>query len=304
MRKLRGCCAIALVLLAPAGAALAKDAQPRDVLAAPIPKIRFKKASDPGSSVTWLLVPFDRSKVVKQLTPGDCAPASVFNALSLGPPELRAAIERLDGATIADKYRTFFERIVRKPSEANRGTRPRTSAKETALADVRFILADAVEGASAPRYRGDFALRADGEPLGWATARIHGQLKRSLRAGVLPILSYAGHHGAHSVAVLGVTEGLVDGSIGVRYFDPFFGEPFTLWTREETKKSFSALDGATHEAIAGLATPSGETINAPYLKIRTDSPDQPLDGPDDFFILGSLLGDFEIEKIDVKMPLP
>jgi len=295
-------------MLAAAATAVAGDARPREVSAAPVPEIRFHKTNEPGGPVTWLLVPLDRSRVVKQLTADDCAPASVFNALSLGPPELRAAVERLEGATIADKYRTFLERIARKPSEAHGGSRPRTSANGTTFADIRFILADAVEGASAPRYRGDFALRADGEPLGWATARIHEQLKRSLRAGVLPILSYAGSHGAHSVTVLGVTDGLVHGSIGVRYLDPFFGEPFTLWTHEETKRSFSALvggiDGTTHEAIAGLTTPSGEAINVPYLKVRTDSPDQPLDEPDGYFILGSLLGDFDIEKIDVKMPLP
>jgi hypothetical protein len=196
--------------------------------------------------------------VVKQESIGDmaCAPCAVINMAARGSEELQARAAALPGDTPEQRVRALIDRYGSKPSTIYTDKRNRYTAKHgVAAEELADLVNDFLADGGGLRVVGEYLDRIKDEPAEKHLRRVHELLRKSLEAGVPPIVevrSFAARPAGdehkwqglmgHFVTVVEIDPAVPEGDKGFRFrfADSYTGKIETAYAHAEEARNFSA----------------------------------------------------------------
>lgn len=225
-------------------------------------------------------VDVDPAAIARPVPENSCAPASLLSCLRFGAAPLQRIYRQLPGDEATDKIAHLVEEYGGRPSVVD-------PAKTWFGADRGMFSEDILEMANAvldahgaAPLTGEYADRAEGEPLAVHLRRVHAWLVHSLDAGVPPIISvrsFAVQHDAddfrwegvasHAVLVTRVPRELAP---NVRGFTFEFVEPSGAtveegYVRIEEVRPYSAIRGSGDKDFRWITGSPFLLVEAPVL---------------------------------------
>lgn len=214
-----------------------------------------------------------------------CGPCALVNQLQFGTDAERAVFEKLKGETAAAKTKEIIKRYGGRESPTFRDGRA-VFRKDGVTWQDMGRLANWVRGdRGLPKLSENYLDRKKNEDLGDHLARVHEQLKRSLDAGVKPIISFRAFAPkfyeendqwiwdpllGHFVTLLEIQEAIAEGEKGFRFrfADSATGKIETGYAFLSEARNFVAIKGDQRNWKWVDKRPF-ILVNAPSLRLKT-----------------------------------
>lgn len=214
-----------------------------------------------------------------------CGPCALVNHLQFGTEQERAVFEKLRGKTAAAKAKEIIKRYGRRQSPTYRDGRAVFREDGVTWEDMTR-LANWVRGdQDLPKLSGNYLDRKKNEDLGDHLARVHGSLKKSLDAGVKPIISFRAfapkfyeENGlwiwdplkGHFVTILEIQAAIAEGEKGFRFrfADSGTGKIETGYAFISEARNFVAIKGDRRN-WKWVDKRAFLLVNAPSLRLGT-----------------------------------
>ena len=202
------------------------------------------------------------AKPANQLTHSrkSCAPAALLNALKFGSPSHQNAYGRLLGDDDSSRLHYLVDRFFGRPSTHLDGVPRFTPQGGCTRLDLAAAYRDAASEFALPEIQHREWLRKQGETSTAFVARVHHDLRRSIKWQTPPLIEFRSQtaqweekeqrwrwrsQADHYVTVTGVPDQLPSGALGFpfHYIDPDGGKFATGFIHAETRQSFAAFSG-------------------------------------------------------------
>lgn len=189
-----------------------------------------------------------------------CGPCALINQFQFGSEKERSILAKLKGGTPAQKAKEIIKRYGQRESPSLRDGRSVFRNDGVACPDMLRLANWVRRDKSLPELGGDYLDRGEDEELDDHLPRIHGKLKKSIDAGVMPIISLRAFGpkyydeleewlwdplGSHFVTVTEVQEEIVKGEKGFRFrfADSATGKVETGYVHLSEARNFVAMRG-------------------------------------------------------------